>query len=313
MSRLLQPLLLIVLLSSCDRDDDNPRKWDASFVLAGATHPVISSSDMPDRFLYYVEGQGGGLFLHRENGGGARLTPEGVSARSDAVWSANGEFFTFSIPGEPGVGESGIYVGGISSPLLHVWDRGSEPSLSPDASELVCSGPQEDPDHAGLWLVDLGTIQAERIRETGTKPKFGPDGQIAYLTPLASSNGAALYVGDDLRGMYVTDYAWLPSTGELLYETASNQISEVLPQTIYRIGPNDALPGEVIQRDATNICAIGGDVLLNQANGDVLGSLVLRAGQKTLTISDSLWRASATSPSVILASGPSGISKLIER
>jgi hypothetical protein len=273
----------------------------------------MSSSETPDLFLYYVEGQDGGLFLHLEDGMTQRLSPEGTTARSDAVWSANGEFFAFSIPGESGVGETGIYFGGVSSPLRRVWDRGSGPTLDTEGERLYFVGPENDSEYSGIWMADLINGIVVRWSEIGILPKLSPSGpELAYLLPLASSNGAALYVEDDLRGMYVTDYAWL-DTGELIYETASNQISEVLPQTIYRIGPNDALPGEVILRDATNICAVGGDVLLNEVNGDMLGSLVLRAGHKTIVISDSLWRASATSSSAILASGQSGITKLVER
>jgi hypothetical protein len=204
-----------------------PPEWNSNILWPRGTRPV--PSPVGDAILFVQEDAPAGLYLYR-SGTASLLNPPGVAARTDYAWSHDGTKFCFSTPTLVDSNTGGLWVASAATPnsQQRIWDLGSHPRFYPNLSEgLVCAGPPDNLDSAGIWQFDLTHPTPVQLTTSGVSPEISPDGlKIAYLVPLGrnlntlrvldrSSGQTSTLVGDS-----VAEFDWLGDSQTLVFEFA---------------------------------------------------------------------------------------------
>lgn len=310
---------LVFVVAGCDDDseDDTTRRWSTEFIIPDAGAPAIGWGE--NDVLFTREGAQGGLFLWR-NGVESRITPEGVSARSDYVWWPAGEnLFAYSVPGLASA-NAGIYTVNLISHEEHrIWDRGHDPAFDHADEYMYAAGAPDDTTESGIWRFNLASNTRTRVTNSGERPLVSPSpGELAYLIPQVASSGGTLIVRDLESNFelpvaeHVVNYGWA-GFEELVIEVIADSVGLQIPPAIYkaRVGHSEK---QLLAQPAANLHVFAeGGFAYNRLNGDMLGALVLVTDDGAYEFPDSLTLANGLRPNAFVAAGPSGISRIREQ
>jgi Tol biopolymer transport system component/DNA-binding winged helix-turn-helix (wHTH) protein len=151
-----------------------------------------------DNYLVYIRDRG--LTAQRFDVGQARLVgpPTAVAGNAvtptttnGAVVSAADKLMAFGVSRATEQFEwfsrSGQRMGSIDTPTAL-----RNPAVSPDSRQLLAAS-NTDPEHKGLWIIDLERGGLTRIASDGMRPFWSPDGQRIAFTSDRSAGVADLY------------------------------------------------------------------------------------------------------------------------
>ncbi len=277
-------LLFTSFFISCKKDEED--RTQVRDLWSTGSYPVPSPAD--ERVLFVQEQSPAGLYVL--NGDHADQVPLGALAvRNDYVWTRDAARIVFSVPGDPGSENSGIWISANGNPLnvQRIWDRGSHPSFYPVEERLVCAGPEDGSADEGIWQLDFTGAERARLADHGVAPEISPDGLlIAFLVTTGGSEGRTLVVLHrdshelDTLAVNVLRHSWLGDSQTLVYE---NVQSGAPPRSwINIVQPGDPLSGVPVAPGTAPAGYLSSNEFVYAGiNGDVLSGIYLASRAQT--------------------------------